>query len=107
MKRQAGYAPTHGPNCQGPGDTCQSACGAEYAQCPSDDGQTYCFIPSKGSCCTDGSGRMSSLPLGACEWVLNANGVSVSCDNGYYCTQDNTGGTWCCPDVRRSRVTYL
>jgi len=77
MKRQSGYAPSS-VNC-GPGNTCAEACGPNYIQCPSNDGETHCFDPSiKEICCTDGSG----LP----------------CDDGYYCTTDSTGGTWCCPN---------
>jgi len=78
MKRQSGYAPSS-VNC-GPGNTCAEACGPNYIQCPSDDGETHCFDPSiKEICCTDGSG----LP----------------CDDGYYCTTDSAGGTWCCPNA--------
>jgi len=77
MKRQSGYAPSS-VNC-GPGITCAEACGPTYIQCPSNDGDTHCFNPAiKEICCTDGSG----LP----------------CDDGYFCTTDSSGGTWCCPN---------
>lgn len=77
MKRQAGYQPTQ-HKC-GNGATCADACGAGYITCPSNDGQTHCYDPDiKETCCPDGTGN--------------------SCSDGYFCTQDATGGTWCCPD---------
>ena len=55
-KRQAGYQPTQN-YCNGPGDTCDSACGAGYVPCQSDDGELHCYDPSIGdTCCTDGTG---------------------------------------------------
>jgi hypothetical protein len=76
MKRQAGYAPS--PQTCGPGATCAEACGPNHITCPSDAGK-HCFDPSvKQICCSDGSG--------------------LACDDGYFCTLDSTGGTWCCPN---------
>lgn len=55
-KRQAGYQPTQ-HYCNGPGDTCASACGAGFVTCASNDDQTHCYDPSAGyTCCTDGTG---------------------------------------------------
>ncbi|CZR53978.1 uncharacterized protein PAC_03861 [Phialocephala subalpina] len=77
LKRQAGYQPTQ-TYC-GPGTDCPTSCGATFAQCASSDGELHCFDPTiKETCCPDGSGN--------------------SCDDGYYCTSDASGGTWCCPD---------
>jgi len=78
MERQEGYAPQYGPTCDGPGDTCQTSCGADYVQCPSTDDSIWCYRPAVAECCTDGSG--------------------LACDKDYYCTKDSNGGTWCCPD---------
>jgi len=76
VKRQAGYAPSS-RNC-GPGATCAEACGPNHIECPSNDGG-HCFDPSvKQICCSDGSG--------------------LACKDGYFCTTDVTGGTWCCPN---------
>jgi len=76
-RQNAGYAPTQNL-CDGPGDTCATACGADSVQCPSTDSSVHCFRPGAGEqCCADGSGN--------------------SCDEGYYCT-DNADGTWCCPN---------
>lgn len=77
--RQAGYDPTQ-IYC-GPGTDCASSCGAGYIQCASSDSDMHCFNPTglKETCCPDGSGN--------------------SCSDGYFCTSDSTGGTWCCPDV--------
>jgi len=76
-RQDAGYAPTQN-YCNGPGDTCQTACGPDSVQCPSTDGGVHCFVPSQGQqCCPDGEGN--------------------ACDSGYYCT-DNADGTWCCPN---------
>jgi hypothetical protein len=77
-KRQAGYAPTQ--TFCGPGADCAASCGAGYVQCDSTDGDTHCYDPGvQQTCCPDGSGN--------------------SCDEGYFCTSDSTGGTWCCPNV--------
>jgi hypothetical protein len=55
--RQAnGYQPTHGPTCTGAGDTCETACGPTYLQCPSTTG-IHCFDTAiKQICCSDGNG---------------------------------------------------
>jgi len=76
-RQDNGYAPTQS-YCNGPGDTCESACGPGNVQCPSTDDSTHCFIPGNGQkCCPDGLGN--------------------ACDQGYFCTT-NSDGTWCCPD---------
>jgi len=76
-RQDNGYAPTQS-YCNGPGDTCESACGPGNVQCPSTDGSTHCFIPGDGqNCCPDGLGN--------------------ACDAGYFCTS-NSDGTWCCPN---------
>jgi len=77
LKRQAGYAPTQ-TYC-GPGADCAASCGAGYVQCDSTDGDLHCYDPDiQQTCCPDGSGN--------------------SCNEGYFCTSDSTGDTWCCPD---------
>ncbi|KAI1095822.1 hypothetical protein F5B19DRAFT_269215 [Rostrohypoxylon terebratum] len=61
------------------GDTCAEACGKGFEQCPSKDGFVHCF--NKGgnqTCCPDQSGD--------------------ACDQGYFCSADDKGNTWCCPD---------
>ncbi|EMD62626.1 hypothetical protein COCSADRAFT_173064 [Bipolaris sorokiniana ND90Pr] len=76
-KRQ-GYYPTSGV-CDKPGDTCAEACGAEYVECPSNGSVTSCHSTTDGShCCTDGTGN--------------------ACGAGDYCTHDNRGQTYCCPE---------
>lgn len=61
------------------GATCEEACGAGYQTCASVDSQIHCFNPAAGEvCCPNQSGD--------------------SCDAGYYCTSDNQGETWCCPE---------
>ncbi|KAE9372169.1 hypothetical protein N431DRAFT_558064 [Stipitochalara longipes BDJ] len=77
MRRQAGYQPTQ--TFCGPGTDCASSCGAGYTQCASTDGDLHCYNPTvQQTCCPDGTGN--------------------SCDLGYFCTSDASGGTWCCPD---------
>jgi hypothetical protein len=84
-KRQAGYAPSQ-TYC-GPGTDCASSCGTGYIQCASTDSDLHCYNPEiKQTCCPDGNGN--------------------SCDDGYFCTSDTTGGTWCCPDVRFISFTF-
>lgn len=76
-KRQAGYAPTQ--TFCGPGTDCASSCGTGYVQCDSTDGDLHCYDPDiQQTCCPDGTGN--------------------SCDEGYFCTSDSTGGSWCCPN---------
>ena len=72
VKRQAGYAPSS-VDC-GVGATCAEACGPNFVQCPSNDGQLHCFDPSvKETCCTNGSGCTSSLftaPTKGCHLLI-------------------------------------
>jgi len=76
-KRQAGYQPTQ--TLCGPGTDCASSCGAGYVQCDSTDGDLHCYEPGlQQTCCPDGTGN--------------------SCDEGYFCTSDSSGNTWCCPN---------
>lgn len=73
----SGYQPTQ--SVCGAGATCAEACGAGYTTCASTDSTVHCYNPdAKQTCCPDGTGN--------------------SCDDGYYCTADNSGGTWCCPN---------
>ncbi|KAF2275219.1 uncharacterized protein EI97DRAFT_81529 [Westerdykella ornata] len=75
-KRQNGYYPS--TSYCGPGDTCEESCGPTYKTCPSKE-DLYCFDPTIGEqCCPDLSGN--------------------SCDEGYYCTNDPEGVTYCCPN---------
>ncbi|KAK4100301.1 hypothetical protein N658DRAFT_473545 [Parathielavia hyrcaniae] len=72
-----GYQP--GQAMCGAGATCEEACGAGYTTCASADNQVHCFNPTVGEvCCPGQSGS--------------------SCEQGYYCTADTKGETWCCPD---------
>ncbi|KAH8900032.1 hypothetical protein GQ53DRAFT_816067 [Thozetella sp. PMI_491] len=72
-----GYQPTQS-EC-GAGVTCADACGAGYQTCTSGDNAVHCFNPAAAeTCCPDGTGN--------------------SCEAGYYCTGDNKGETWCCPN---------
>ena len=59
---QNGYAPTQ--TLCGPGADCPTACGADTAQCASNDGDLHCYTPSIGQqCCPDGSGVGPPLHL--------------------------------------------
>ncbi|KAI2624200.1 hypothetical protein GGR54DRAFT_565448 [Hypoxylon sp. NC1633] len=61
------------------GDTCAEACGKGYEQCLSKDGLVHCYNKSaKQTCCPGMTGD--------------------SCDAGYFCTADDKGASWCCPD---------
>ncbi|KAI1377743.1 hypothetical protein F4677DRAFT_46475 [Hypoxylon crocopeplum] len=72
-----GYAPEQ-QYCSD-GNTCAEACGKGFEQCASKDGVVHCFKKSgKQTCCPGMTGD--------------------SCDKGYFCTADNKGATWCCPD---------
>ncbi|KAI0418493.1 hypothetical protein F5X98DRAFT_111133 [Xylaria grammica] len=72
-----GYSPTE--QLCGVGDTCAEACGKGFRQCASKDSLTHCYNKlKKETCCPNGSGD--------------------SCDDGYFCTADEHGETWCCPD---------
>ncbi|KAJ4988195.1 PRP 4 C domain-containing protein [Stagonosporopsis vannaccii] len=77
LKRQ-GYTPD--TDLCGSGNTCAEACGPNSVQCPSTDtSMLYCHDDNDGSkCCHDGSGN--------------------ACHDGYYCTSDSAGDTYCCPD---------
>ncbi|KAH6717858.1 hypothetical protein BKA61DRAFT_422408, partial [Leptodontidium sp. MPI-SDFR-AT-0119] len=76
-RQDAGYSPTQ-TYC-GPGTDCASSCGATYIQCASSDDALHCYDPTiKESCCPDGTGN--------------------SCADGYFCTKDTSGDTWCCPN---------
>lgn len=77
-RRQNGYQPTQ--TLCGNGADCAAACGASYVTCPSKDDQLHCYDPTvlKETCCPDGTGN--------------------SCSEGYYCTNDSSGQTWCCPN---------
>lgn len=61
------------------GKTCAEACGKGFEQCASNDGVVHCFNKTaKQTCCPGKTGD--------------------SCDKGYFCTADERGATWCCPD---------
>lgn len=76
-EEQPGYQPEEAACNEG--NTCEEACGAGYQTCSSGDSQVHCFNPTVGEiCCPDKSGN--------------------SCEEGYYCTADTKGETWCCPD---------
>ncbi|KAK0122156.1 hypothetical protein ONS95_010417 [Cadophora gregata] len=76
-RQDAGYSPTQ-TYC-GPGTDCASSCGATYITCASTDDALHCYDPSiNESCCPDGTGN--------------------SCSDGYFCTSDTSGNTWCCPN---------
>ncbi|KAH6632670.1 hypothetical protein F5144DRAFT_621383 [Chaetomium tenue] len=76
-EEQPGYQPEEAM-CND-GNTCEEACGAGYQTCSSTDSQVHCFNPTVGElCCPDQSGN--------------------SCEEGYYCTADTKGETWCCPE---------
>ncbi|KAI1103107.1 hypothetical protein F4804DRAFT_244116 [Jackrogersella minutella] len=61
------------------GDTCAEACGKGFAQCPSSDGVVHCFNKGGNQTCCPGQ-------------------TGDSCDEGYFCSADDKGATWCCPD---------
>ncbi|KAI0546058.1 hypothetical protein F4679DRAFT_558784 [Xylaria curta] len=72
-----GYAPME--QLCGDGDTCAEACGKGFSQCASKDKLTHCYNSAKKQeCCPGGTGD--------------------ACDNGYFCSADDVGKTWCCPD---------
>ncbi|KAI8963870.1 hypothetical protein F5Y11DRAFT_346118 [Daldinia sp. FL1419] len=76
-RASGGYAPEQ--QFCGDGDTCAEACGKGFAQCASKDGVVHCFNKTaKQTCCPGKTGE--------------------SCDKGYFCTADEGGATWCCPD---------
>ncbi|KAI1461329.1 hypothetical protein F4805DRAFT_278896 [Annulohypoxylon moriforme] len=61
------------------GDTCAEACGKGFEQCPSKDGVVHCFNKTGNQTCCPGQ-------------------TGDSCDQGYFCSADDKGNTWCCPD---------
>ncbi|KAI0478936.1 hypothetical protein GGR56DRAFT_350588 [Xylariaceae sp. FL0804] len=74
---EAGYSPA--TELCSTGSTCAEACGTGYAECTSDDGVTHCYNKAqKQTCCAGSTGE--------------------SCDEGYFCSADNTGAAYCCPD---------
>ncbi|USP76683.1 Prp 4 c domain-containing [Curvularia clavata] len=79
MSKRQGYYPIS-TLCNGDGNTCAEVCGADTAECPSNDNSMLsCHLTTDGShCCTDGTGN--------------------SCGAGDYCTNDGAGQTYCCPE---------
>ncbi|KAI1760860.1 hypothetical protein GGR53DRAFT_60391 [Hypoxylon sp. FL1150] len=76
-RQSQGYAPEQ--QFCGAGDTCAEACGTGFEQCSSNDGVVHCFNEAaKQTCCPGLTGD--------------------SCDEGYFCSADEKGATWCCPD---------
>ncbi|KAI1334874.1 hypothetical protein F5Y15DRAFT_265825 [Xylariaceae sp. FL0016] len=72
-----GYSPSQ--ELCGSGATCAEACGTGFKQCASDDSVTHCYNAGNDqTCCPAGTGE--------------------SCDDGYFCSADDQGETWCCPD---------
>ncbi|KAI0453115.1 hypothetical protein F5B21DRAFT_311291 [Xylaria acuta] len=72
-----GYTPVE--QLCGDGDTCAEACGKGFSQCASKDDLTHCYNRSKKQTCCPG-------------------GTGDACDNGYFCSADEEGETWCCPE---------
>ncbi|KAI0594031.1 hypothetical protein F4775DRAFT_462096 [Biscogniauxia sp. FL1348] len=76
-RREDGYAPEQ--EICGDGATCSEACGKGYQQCASKDNLIHCYdTANKQTCCPGNTGS--------------------SCDDGYFCSADQDGATWCCPD---------
>ncbi|KAI1776899.1 hypothetical protein F4818DRAFT_362433 [Hypoxylon cercidicola] len=76
-RQSEGYSPEQ--QFCGAGDTCAEACGKGFEQCSSNDGTVHCFNEAaKQTCCPGLTGD--------------------SCDKGYFCSADEKGATWCCPD---------
>lgn len=76
-RQTEGYSPEQ--QFCGSGNTCAEACGTGFAQCDSNDGVVHCFNKTaKQTCCPGLTGD--------------------SCDKGYFCSADEKGATWCCPD---------
>ncbi|KAI1639782.1 hypothetical protein F4809DRAFT_43554 [Biscogniauxia mediterranea] len=76
-RREDGYAPEQ--EICGDGATCSEACGKGYQQCASKDNLVHCYdTANKQTCCPGNTGS--------------------SCDDGYFCSTDQDGATWCCPD---------
>jgi hypothetical protein len=77
-RQDGGYSPDQA--LCGTGATCLEACGAGFEQCASDDGVVHCYNRGAEQTCCPGQ-------------------TGDSCDNGYFCTADPAGATWCCPDT--------
>ncbi|KAI1806199.1 hypothetical protein F4811DRAFT_171194 [Daldinia bambusicola] len=76
-RANGGYAPEQ-QFCND-GNTCAEACGKGFEQCSSKDGIVHCFNKAAQQTCCPGK-------------------TGESCDKGYFCTADEKGATWCCPD---------
>ncbi|KAI1470694.1 uncharacterized protein F4812DRAFT_275612 [Daldinia caldariorum] len=76
-RANGGYAPEQ-QFCDD-GNTCAEACGKGFEQCSSKDGIVHCFNKAAQQTCCPGK-------------------TGESCDKGYFCTADEKGATWCCPD---------
>jgi hypothetical protein len=78
-KRQAGYQPTQ--TFCGSGYTCAEACGADYVQCPSSDGNLHCYDPAiQDTCCPDGTGSKHCYLLSSSLTL-----ILISCVNRLLC----------------------
>jgi hypothetical protein len=76
-RQDSGYYPST-RNCTGGGNTCESACGAGMAECPTDDKKSiFCHEETTSQCCSDRSGH--------------------ACSTGYYCASASEE-TYCCPN---------
>jgi hypothetical protein len=76
-RQDSGYYPST-RNCTGGGNTCESACGAGMAECPTDDKKSiFCHDETTSQCCSDRSGH--------------------ACSTGYYCASE-LDETYCCPN---------
>ncbi|KAI1650719.1 uncharacterized protein F4817DRAFT_240310 [Daldinia loculata] len=76
-RADGGYAPEQ-QFCED-GDTCAEACGKGFEQCASKDSVVHCFNKTAQQTCCPGK-------------------TGESCDKGFFCTADDKGATWCCPD---------
>jgi hypothetical protein len=76
-RQDSGYYPST-RNCTGGGNTCESACGAGMAECPTDNTKKiFCHEETTSQCCSDRSGH--------------------ACSTGYYCASESDE-TYCCPN---------
>jgi len=90
-----GYSPTE-QLCQD-GDTCAEACGKGFRRCASDDKLKHCYDSlKKQTCCPGGTGGEYMAQHFLLLDMLNHR--LDSCDDGYFCSADAQGATWCCPD---------
>ncbi|KAI1658034.1 hypothetical protein F4813DRAFT_358838 [Daldinia decipiens] len=76
-RADGGYAPAQ-QFCED-GNTCAEACGKGFEQCASKDNVVHCFNQTAQQTCCPGK-------------------TGESCDKGFFCTADDKGATWCCPD---------